>query len=124
MISTKARIAALFLMAFAGTAFAQNAGTSEFGRAGGDEVEMRVKQPGTFSGSFGFTTSNASKGMTGVLGGALIADRLWLFTAAQRDDMRQATAAPAQLGNRTLIAPPASAKPPAEKRAFVFFTHW
>jgi hypothetical protein len=102
MISMRG-VAVLCLLQFvAGAALAQQAaGTSEFGRAGGDEISVLVKQPGGFSGSFGLSMSkadSASKQFSGGLGGALVADRLWFFTTAMRDDGRQFAPARPQLG--------------------------
>ncbi|HEV2719970.1 MAG TPA: hypothetical protein VG323_08120, partial [Thermoanaerobaculia bacterium] len=79
-------IAFVLVALIAGTALAQSAPSSEYGRAGGDEIVMLSKQPGTLSGSFGFSTSR-SLGAT--LGGSLIPDRLWFFGAMQRDDNRR-----------------------------------
>lgn len=113
MISMRA-LAALFLVPFlAAAALAQEAASpSEFGRAGGGEIAMLVKQPGAYSGSFGFTMSSsdfASKQFTGALGGTLVADRLWFFATGQRDNGRQLAAAAdgkllAQLGDRQTLA--------------------
>lgn len=101
-------IVALFLaQLIAVAALAQSAGTSEFGRAGGDEVALLFKQPGTLSGSFGFSTSKsdfASKAFAGSVGGALVADRLWFFAAGQRDENRQFVSTVPQLPATTATA--------------------
>lgn len=109
MIRTVAAASFLALM-IAGVALAQT-DSAEFGRAGGDEIVMLFKQPGTLSGSFGFSTSPrsdvASRGLTGTLGGALVADRLWFFAAGQRDQSRQfvpmTTPAPTNINLSTLL---------------------
>jgi hypothetical protein len=102
--------AALFLLPMiAVAALAQ----SEYGRAGGDEVSVLFKQSNPISGSFGITmgTSDAaSKGFTGAVGGALLADRLWFFAAGLREQNRQFVStlpqlpAPAALANGKLVA--------------------
>jgi len=101
--------AALFLLPMiAAAALAQ----SEYGRAGGDEVSVLFKQSNPISGSFGITMggSDASKGFTGAVGGALVADRLWFFAAGQREQNRQFVStlpqlpAPAALADGKLVA--------------------
>jgi len=97
---------ALLLLLIATAAFAQSA---EFGRAGGDEIALPIKQPGNLSGSFGLTMSNSafgSRALGGTVGGALVADRLWFFAAAQRDENRQfvANQLPAAMADGKLIA--------------------
>ena len=87
---TRRIVTTLFLAQLvAVAALAQSAGTAEFGRAGGDEIALPVKQPGTLSGSFAFNTSNTSRGFMATAGGAVVADRLWFFAAANRDEFRQ-----------------------------------
>jgi hypothetical protein len=93
---------AMLVLFVAGSAFAQ-----EFGRADGGDLQMQVKQPGGFSGSLGFSLSkgdfaSTSKGFTGALGGALIADKLWFFATAQHD--RQYVSATPQLNDRQVLA--------------------
>ena len=89
MITRRIVTALFFAQLVAVAALAQSAGTAEFGRAGGDEIALPVKQPGGLSGSFGLNTSNVSRGFTATAGGALMADRLWFFAAANRDEFRQ-----------------------------------
>ena len=93
---------ALLLLFVAGSAVAQ-----EFGRAGGGELQMQAKQPGGFSGSFGFSIGKGdfgSKQIGGALGGALVADRLWFFATAQRDERRQFVSELPQLPQPTAMA--------------------
>jgi hypothetical protein len=96
------RVAVLALLFVAATAVAQ-----EFGRAGGDEIPMLVKQPGGFSGSLGFSMSKgafASKQLTGALGGTLVADRLWFFATAQHDNGQKFVSVTPQLNDRQVLA--------------------
>jgi hypothetical protein len=99
--------AALFLVQL--IAVAALAQTAEYGRAGGDEIALPFKQSGGLSGSLGFTMSNSgsdfgSKGFAGTVGGALLADRLWFFAAAQRDVNRQFVSTLPQLPAATATA--------------------
>jgi len=89
MFTRRIVMALLLAQLVAVAALAQSAGTAEFGRAGGDEIALPVKQPGTLSGSFAFNTSNSSRGFMATAGGAVVADRLWFFAAANRDEFRQ-----------------------------------
>ena len=110
------RVAVAFFLAFvvAGAALAQTT-PAEFGRADGGDLGALVKQPGTWSGSFGLTTSSgsdfASKGLAGTMGGALVADRIWFFATASRDTSRPPTITSAfdtkltgQIGDRQSLA--------------------
>jgi len=89
MFTRRIVMALLLAQLVAVAALAQSAGTAEFGRAGGDEIALPVKQPCTLSGSFAFNTSNSSRGFMATAGGAVVADRLWFFAAANRDEFRQ-----------------------------------
>ena len=112
---TSKRLAAAFFVvqSIAVAALAQTAASSEYGRAGDDEVILLFKQSNPISGSFGVTMSKSdfgSKAFTGTAGGALLADRLWFFAAGQRAEQRQFAStfpqlpAPAALADGKLVA--------------------
>jgi hypothetical protein len=114
--------AALCLLLIATAVFAQSA---EYGRAGSDEIALPFKKSGSFSGSFGLSTSNgglAGKSFGGTIGGALVADKLWFFGTMQRDDNRRF------LSNLS-VTPPAALRPStttatSRQSQPAFFRHW
>jgi len=71
----------LFVVALltTGVAFAQSA--AEFGRASGGQLDLTLKAPSRFSGSFGLTTGRST---FGTFGGTVVKDRVWFFASGER----------------------------------------
>jgi len=90
MLSRTAVAAIVLLQLIAGAALAQSdpGASEEFGRASGGDIGLLTKHSGTFSGSLGMNFGNGSKGVDGILGGALVADRLWFLATARHDYSR------------------------------------
>src|ERR1051326_4639035 len=112
MITRRIVTALFFAQLVAVAALAQSAGTAEFGRAGGDEIALPVKQPGGLSGSFGLNTSNVSRGFTATAGGAADAGPALVLrrrqprrvpAASARCDRRKADRAPQRSPKRDSV---------------------
>jgi hypothetical protein len=70
-------------LAIAGLAVAQDPAPAEFSRASGGEIGALVKRPNGLSLSLGMTSGTNLKQYESSLGGTVIQDRLWFFSAAQ-----------------------------------------
>lgn len=89
MIPRRALIALLAAQLIAAVAMAQNASSSEFGRASGGQIDVLTKATRQLSGSLGMTLSGSSgqfDGYGATLGGTIVQDRLWFFGSIARTE--------------------------------------
>jgi hypothetical protein len=89
MVPKRIVVVMLAAQMIAAVALAQDATSSEFGRASGGEIEVMTKGPKNFSGSLAASFGSfGTRGYEGTLGGTLFQDRLWFFAAGQQQDQR------------------------------------
>ena len=106
---------------FALAAFAQTDASApvsaEFGRASGGAIDVMTKGPSRISGTLSFTHSAGLFGgarYEGSLGGTIVPDRLWFFSAASVSRLMQPVVTPATTPGKT--SPPTTPRAPVRPR--------